>query len=54
MVVNVGATDRYCFDVSGYRVVRGALTPEEVAVFNAHLDASRRNQSQTWDTENFV
>jgi hypothetical protein len=32
-------TDRYCFDVSGFRVVRGALSREEVATYNSYLDA---------------
>ena len=31
--------DRYVYDVRGYIVLRGALSPAEVARFNAHLDA---------------
>ena len=37
--MTASATDSCCFDVSGYRVVRGALTREQAATYNTHLDA---------------
>jgi hypothetical protein len=33
------AADRYSFDACGFRVVRGALTHDEVATYNSYLDA---------------
>lgn len=51
------ASDRYAFDVSGYLVVPGVLTPAELAVFNHHLDTldpesvadvSERVRSMRW------
>lgn len=54
-----GVTDRerYLFDTRGFLILRGVLSPEEVSVFNAHLDglspegmpdSDRRDQAMNW------
>ena len=37
-VTSVSEHDRYLFDTRGFLVLRGVLTPDEVATFNGHLD----------------
>ena len=37
-MTSVSEHDRYLFDTRGFLVLRGVLTPDEVATFNGHLD----------------
>jgi len=36
--VRVSERERYFFDTRGYLVLRGVLSPDQVATFNDHLD----------------
>src|SRR5438132_1173240 len=38
--------EKYLFDVQGYLVVRGFLTPEEVARLNEAIDANREKMTE--------